>query len=486
MPQMNPNYLKDRLHRLVKLAIDTGEVATIAEAERLFASYRLAVVVGPDAAVNSTHQATLLTIVNAGRRTFLGGVHVQGPIDVPLMLPLPDCATLGEAVVKLGGHLVGAHDITSPLVVIGDGPARSDHPFALRATFDGWSGGVAPLCSATRLAERNDFAPAGVIAGALAVCEAFQYLRGSNAAAGKRDAGISLWRPELDWRHAESFGPAIDRLPSNIWLIGLGNLGQAYLWILGLLPYAVPSDVRLVLQDFDVLAESNDSTSLLTHPGLVGLPKTRAMAAWAEKRGFRTRIVERAFAPNFRVEANEPSVALCGVDNALARTALEEVGFTRVIEAGLGKGTSDFLAFRTHTFPGSRCASDLWSDADESDGVTIDLPAYKALAAAGLDRCGLTQLAGLTVGAPFVGAIAASLVIGDMLRLIAGAHVYDLIDAHLRSLGHRTVIQAAPTLPFNPGSTRAEVPHLVMEVAVQPRGRPTPAFGDSPALLSPR
>ena len=138
------------------------------------------------------------------------------------------------------------------------------------------------------------------------------------------------------------------------------------------------------------------------------------------KAGFRTRIVERAFAANFRIEANEASVALCGVDNALARTALEEVGFTRVIEAGLGRGTSDFLAFRTHTFPGSRRASDIWSDSDESDEATIDLPAYRALAAAGVDRCGLTRLAGVTVGAPFVGVIAASLVIGDLLRLTAG------------------------------------------------------------------
>ena len=47
MSQMDPNYLRDRLHRLVKLAIDTGEVATVVEAERLFATYRLVVVVGP-------------------------------------------------------------------------------------------------------------------------------------------------------------------------------------------------------------------------------------------------------------------------------------------------------------------------------------------------------------------------------------------------------------------------------------------------------
>jgi len=36
-----------------------------------------------------------------------------------------------------------------------------------------------------------------------------------------------------------------------LWLIGLGHLGQAYLRALGLLPFARPQDLSLILQDID-------------------------------------------------------------------------------------------------------------------------------------------------------------------------------------------------------------------------------------------
>lgn len=448
--------IADRLNRLVKLAIDTGEAETIEEAQRLFAGYRLAVTAGPAVAISPTHQAALLTIVNTGRRSLLGGIEVAGIADAPLLVPLAPYRTLEEAVTGLGGKVVNAVRPGAPLIVLGDGPAGGGHGFAVRTTFEGWAGGIVPLKSdGLRLGERREFVPSGVVAGALAVAEAFQHLRASQPAAGRRTAGLSLWRPELDWRDADATGPAISRLPSALWLIGLGNLGQAYLWTLSLLPYANAGDLRLVLQDFDVLAESNDSTSLLTQQGLIGQHKTRAMAGWAERRGFKTAIVERRFAADFRVGAHEPAVALCGVDNALARAALEDVGFGRIVEAGLGGGTSDFLGFRTHVFPGARKAQDVWRDGAADSAVRIDLPAYRSLAATGADKCGLTQLAGRTVGAPFVGAIAGAAVVAELLRMVNGAHGYDLLDGHLKELGHRTVVQAQELPPFNPGSAEA-------------------------------
>lgn len=446
----------DRLNRLVKLAIDTGEAETIEDAQRLFSGYRLAVSAGPAVANSPTHQAALLTIVNAGRRSLLGGIEIAGVTDVPLLVPLAPFRTLSEAVAGLGGKPVKAVRPDAPLIVVGDGPAEAEHGLAVRTTFEGWAAGIVPLkADALRLNERQEFVPSGVVAGALAVAEAFQHLRGSQPAAGRRNAGLSLWRPELDWRNPEAAGPDIIRLPSALWLIGLGNLGQAYLWTLGLLPYNDPGDVHLVLQDFDVLAESNDSTSLLTQQAVIGQYKTRAMAQWAERRNFKATIVERHFAADFRVGGHEPPVALCGVDNALARSALEDVGFARIIEAGLGGGPSDFLGFRTHLFPGARKARDIWHDSAAEKAVRIDLPAYQSLAATGADTCGLTQLAGRTVGAPFVGAIAGAAVIAELLRMVNGAHGYDLLDGHLKDLVHRTVVQAQELPPFNPGSAGA-------------------------------
>jgi len=456
METLNANYIANRLNRMVKLALDTGEAASIQEAETLFAGYKLTIKAGADTAVSATHQAALVTAVNAGQRSLLGGIEVEGIDGMPSLLPLVPYRTLSEAVTALGGRVVRKADRNAPLLVIGDANANDwSHDFAVRATFDAWAGGIVPIASSTRLPEEREFVPAGIMAGALAVAEVFQHLRGTQPAAGRRVVGLSLWRPDVDWRHKEGAGPVIERLPSSLWLIGLGNLGQAYLWTLSLLPYEKPEDVKLVLQDFDVLAESNTSTSLLTRGELVGTRKTRAMAAWAEARGFEAAIVERPFTADFRVSRNEPAVALCGVDNGLARSALEDVGFARVIEAGLGGGTRDFLGFRMHVFPGARQARELWTTAADDRTTLTDLPAYRALAAAGIDPCGLTQLAGRTVGAPFVGAIAASLVIAETLRLANGAHAYDLIDGHLRDLSYRTVAGAKEIPMINPGTTEA-------------------------------
>ena len=387
----------------------------------------------------------------------LGGVEVEGIAGMPLLLPLRPYRTLEEAVSGLGGKVVRAASRDVPLVVVGDGREDADRAFAVRTTFDGWAGGIVPVrAQGLRLAERQEFILSGVLSGAVAVAEAFQHLRGGNPAAGRRNVGLSLWRPEADWREPQTVGPVITRLPSALWLIGIGNVGQAYMWALGLLPYENPNEVQLVLQDYDMLAPSNDSTSLLTQPTVIGARKTRAIADWAEKRGFRTAIIERRFASDFRVGADDPAVALCGVDNALARSALEDAGFSRVIEAGLGYGIRDYLGFRTHVFPGSRRAHDIWRTEESGREVRTDLPAYQALEATGADQCGLTKLAGRTVGAPFVGAVAAAVVVGELLRMVNGGHAYELIDGHLRNLDHRTVVRAAEGQPFNPGSTEAE------------------------------
>lgn len=456
---MEEHNLRDALHRTIKLALDTGEASSVEEAVRQFADYRLMLEVGPSVASSPTLQAALLTAVNTGRRCFLGGVQVTGNVGATLRVPWRRCRTLADAIIDLQGKLTARVDPALPRIVFGDaGREASCSPFAVRATFEGWAGGVIPLEDSHRLPERQEFTSSGVLAGALAASEAFQFVRRSNAQAGRRAVGLSLWRPEsgISWLEEAAYGPPLDILPSRLWIIGLGRLGQAYLWTLGLLPYGRPEEVQLVLQDFDTLTPANDSTSLLTTQTILGEKKTRAMARWCEERGFQTSIQERRFRDNFQVDDDEPKVALCGIDNARGRAALEDVGFRRVIEAGLGRGTEEYLAFQVHTFPARRLARDRWGGITEGsvDEDTIHLPAYQSLAEAGLDQCGLTTLAGRSVGASFVGATTATIVIAELLRMVIGAHRYEVIDGTLRSLKYRQTVQyEGRSDPFNPGYT---------------------------------
>ena len=445
----------DSLHRLVKHAIDSGAAASVAEAEVLFGSYQLRVEIDPADISEPVHQAALLTTVALSGRVFLGGVTVTGALDAPLLLAIPLGRTIGDAVQALGGR-IGDVAGEPPTVVIGGGARKRRKGFCIRTAAAGWRGGIVPAHSELQPAGEGTMTLSGMLAAGLAVNEAFLFVNSGMPAAGRRTLGLSLWRPipEVDWLQPDESEPVLTYLPSRLWLIGLGHLGQAYLWGLGLLPYPKPAELALVLQDIDVITVSTESTSILTDSGMIGQKKTRAMAAWAERRGFTTSLHERKFAADFERHPEEPAVALCGLDNAAGRRALDQVGFDFVVEAGLGRGHRDFRTMRLHVLPGRRAAADIWKQTSEGEKVE-DRPAYTKLMEDGvLDRCGMTLLAGKAVGAPFVGSIAAALALSEVLRLLHGGAVYQLIDIDLLSLDQRLASRHSNGFAsLNPGFT---------------------------------
>ncbi len=445
----------DTLHRLVKEALDSGAASSLAEADAMFRGFRLGFAIADSEANDPAHQAALLTGVALARRVFLGGVSVSGALSAHLTIPFPMGATIGEAVVNLGGS-IGDHVSGNPVVTIGGAPLPRSEGFHVRTAYAGWRGGIvlghidlAPIASPVM-----PLAP--MLSAALAVNEAFFYVRSGNKVFGRRPVGLSLWRPsqDIDWLNAAADEPDLRYLPSRLWLIGLGHLGQAYLWGLGLLPYPNPTGLALVLQDVDTITLSTESTSILTDSAQVGQKKTRTTASWAEKRGFSVSIHERMFGADFTRQPDEPSVALCGLDNALGRRALDQVGFDFVVEAGLGRGYSNFRTIRLHTLPASRTGASIWTAESHNEDVR-KRPGYQKLLTDGdLDRCGITLLAGKGVGAPFVGAVAATLALSEVLRLLHSGPLYQVVELDLQGIEHRAAIPH----PFdfsllNPGYT---------------------------------
>jgi hypothetical protein len=440
------------MHRLVKHALDSGEAATIAEAEDRFAGYRLALRLDKALALNPHHQAALLTAVAIARRVFLGGVTVAVPSDVPLLAPLPLEGNLSDAIVALGASIASAHGGV-PLIDIGGSPCARQGAFHVRVLFAGWRGGIIPADSEEVAAPGPVMALTPMLAAALAINEAFLFVSARAPMAGRRSVGLSLWDlSSRDWLSKTGEEPDLRLLPSRLWLIGLGHLGQAYLWALGLLPYVEPSQVELILQDVDVITPSTESTSILSSAALIGQKKTRAMAAWAERRGFGTAIHERLFDNSLRRQPDEPAIALCGVDNSLGRRALDEVGFDFVVEAGLGRGHVDFRAIRLHTLPASRSATRIWQTDSAPHEAQIQSAYTDMLARGELDLCGVTLLAGKAVGAPFVGAVAATLAVCEILRLLHGGAVHELIDLDLKAPEYRVAVATCNDFrALNPG-----------------------------------
>ncbi|MBP2157488.1 MULTISPECIES: hypothetical protein [Asticcacaulis] len=450
--------LHTSLHRTAKYFMDSGRVRTTEEAMDLLKSFGLTIVCGPEIRASPAAQIALLTLVNLARRTFLAGVEIVGLEDVPVLTQLSLELDLVAAVSKLGGRAVQKARPAWPFAIIGSADMQPTELPAWRMTWQGWRAGVVPIRDAWAMTDDESMPLAPALAASICAAEVFSFHAGDRSLSGRRASGLSIWRPGSDWMAPDDTEATLSFLPSRLWLIGLGNLGQAYSWLLACLPYQ-NGGLELVLQDFDRLALSNDSTSVLTNVDVLGQMKTRWAAEWLEARGIRTYLEERRFTSSTKRQTDEPAVALCGVDNALARSVLEDAGFDLIIESGLGAGPQSFRNFAMHTFPGPRRATELWPTTISAEAPEVShMPAYTDLKDKGVDACGLAQLASRTVGVPFVGLIAGAFVISELLRRLNGGTAYDVIAGSITCLDDLDVCAGASQIydfgfsPVSPAS----------------------------------
>lgn len=441
----------DDLHRTVKLELDEGRADTVEEAELLASTYVLQIFVTADVAGSPTRQAALLTAINAGARAFRGGVRITGHLDWAVTGGWGAGTHAAETVSWLGGTIVDVLDDRYPTIVVGrygeDLPGR----VVIRPTWDGWAAGVV-TSEAARRPEVIEHPVSGVAAGGLAVSEAFGHIRGS-VAMGRRDIGVSLWDPGLSWTEPKAVGPDLRYLPTRLWLLGLGHLGQAYLWTLGFLPYQDRSGVELWLQDFDRVVEANRSTGLLVDASTpAGMLKTRLGAAAMEGLGFHTKLIERPFDETVVPGASEPTWALGGLDGVEPRRHLGAFNFA--VDMGLGAARDDYLGIRMHTFPAAGDASDVFLQ-PIADVPQPDAPVAAWAAKAADDPCGVVQVQNVAVGAAFVGAVAASFAIAEILRVLAGGPATAVMSCSLSAVEYIDTVLAESPPPLNPGYQHA-------------------------------
>ncbi|MDK4732016.1 ThiF family adenylyltransferase [Rhizobium sp. CNPSo 3490] len=439
----------DELHRTAKYFMDSGKAASHAEAMAILGSFSLSIRVSESLALSGLEQTALFTLVNLASRTFLGGVEVVDAPDCVATSPLYAGRNVREVVLELGGthSIAGGERSSCPVVLIGDAVRSPNTAPQWRLTWSGWRGGVV-MEGQKRLDERRAISLAPVLASAVCAAEAFAFFSKTHALAGRRSAGLSLWNPDADWCF-EGDEPELAYLPASLWLIGLGNLGQAYAWAIASLDFDGAHKARLMLQDIDKIGVSNYSTSLLSFPNDVGARKTRVMARWLEERGFETMLEERLFGDWSRRTISEPGVALCGVDNAEARSALDKAGFGLVVEAGLGAGLDSFQSIAVHTFPASRSSGLIWGrQIGQSNPSFRDAPAYAALTKDGMDDCGLVHLATRTIAVPFVGLIAGCLAVSEVLRRLHSGRAVEVLSVSTLALADVETVWSTDAEPY--------------------------------------
>lgn len=395
--------LTRQLSRVAKLLVDAEGIG-FPEAEARLRAMTLEIRLGQGAASPAGH-AAVLTAFAVSRRTFLGGVHVVGDLTQPLQSSLFNSGCVGSALADIGTN--GFDGNAAVTIGIGRGNERSD----VAAWWDGWRAGVRSPQGST--IGRSDNPLAGIAAGAHAVGAAFQRLRGRT----EQPLDIDLWPGmAVPPPFANVF------LPSALWLFGLGNLGQAFLWNLASLPYVAGADRRLFLQDFDTVSEENWGTSILVPDDHFGELKTKLAESWAEARGFKVRRIDRALSADLRVAEGEPRLALSGLDKVAPRRLLDHAGFEAILDVGLGRTANDFDRYRVNVFDEHRRIGTHFAGVGERipNADAPDVPAYAQIQSE-IGRCGAAAIGNASIAVPFVSAIAAAVAISRAIAICSGA-----------------------------------------------------------------
>ncbi|WP_080413641.1 ThiF family adenylyltransferase [Burkholderia ubonensis] len=389
--------LIETLNRTMKLAMDDGRAGSYEDAKALFESFKLRIHVQPGFAAVPAAQAAVLTMLNAAPKTFLGGVELMGAVQEQCTMAWFAGQTLGKVAQSFGAIVAeGLDEWEGSTIYVGDYEVLPARKFSLGLILE--AGGFTLSPDGASLGTALAAAHVGVAAAGAALSEAFLHAYRNTPLAGQRD---------VRWRFPDGTS---HKTLGNLWLAGLGHLGQAFLWTATLAgDQYLPKAVKL--SDFDSVSNSSLSTCLLVNHQDVGHKKVDVIAERLEALGVQVERNYERLDPGARVVHVSHELFVVAVDNIALRRSLDRFNGTRILEAGIGNGVDAFTRIQVHAFPGPRKARDIWADDDAESSRAIDIskPAYQSLLAQNGDRCGTTLLAGRSVATPFVGAFAGAI-----------------------------------------------------------------------------
>ena len=204
-------------------------------------------------------------------------------------------------------------------------------------------------------------------------------------------------------------------------MLGLGHLGNAYLWALGDAALREAKvKARFFLNDFDSVEDENIETGLLFSPrGPEIVPSRGPVPHGWNGRGFRDPFARTPIRRSiFAVSAVNQGSRYADSILTLHVASWTRQKFARVIESGLGGTSNNFDTIeppRTTESPALRSMISgrisLRGRREEARGPPRDRFAQEneAYARSGLDACGRFEFAGKSIAVPFVGAVAGCL-----------------------------------------------------------------------------
>jgi len=431
--------------RITKALTDAARASSFSEAEARLDAIHLAVVVGADQVATAAGQAAALTAVVTAHKCF-GRVTLVSAGDSPLFAKLPVGTTLQGAARRLGARIrTNLGTKTTHAIIIGT--AATGKGWSVHCWWDRWLSGTR-----TRAERPGDsrMALSGALSAALAVRQVFAcVLAGRTLRA--REATVSLWAP---WETADrnDIGPEQFDVPDQFWFLGLGHLGQGFIWNLCLLG---SKGGRAIIQDDQDIGVENEATSLLVVHGDIGEKKTRVAARWLKACGWTPNMIERRHQGDIRLFPDDPPILLSGLDRVKPRLIMAKHGFDYMIDAGLGHGPHDFEGIQLRVIAKGDFASDLWDETSpESNQLSERSPnaAYIDLEK-DIGQCGVVSFAEASTSVPFVGAAAGALVIAQAIRLASLRPTARFMQMQMSAPEMISVADFVPQPNVNLGST---------------------------------
>jgi hypothetical protein len=223
---------------------------------------------------------------------------------------------------------------------------------------------------------------------------------------------LTLPFPEEDVSHVED----------GLTIIGLGQLGQAYLALLFFLLSRSANTPRLVLLDKDTFEAPNRATQiLLDDRGLWdGAPKAQFLEGKLRRLGLEATGEITTLKWAWRRPAYHPRLALLGLDEFDTRRMAIGAGYNWLVEAGLG---TSFLQPRVtwHSLPPDRRLGRIFERNDRShiEDRRPDTEFKKRLYDTP-GKCGWVTYNNVAASAPSMGLVAAAFVWCETLRYYRG------------------------------------------------------------------
>jgi molybdopterin/thiamine biosynthesis adenylyltransferase len=371
---------------------------------------------------------------------FLGGVNCLLPSAIPNLLKLKS-VNFTDLATKYGGSITDKYPDKSEIKILFGVECYDEN--CIEATSSGWRGGVNFFEEKRVIFEnaKNPVSLGPVAAASLACYFAFCKIFRVNEMNFGINTGISLWNlnSASEWYLDKNDGPQQPHVPRNVWALGLGHLGQAYLWTLGLMPIDEPSKVLFLLQDDDIVGEENIGSQVLCSSSDIGFPKTRACLHFLESLNFKTQIIEKRFLPGNSEEnwIKSFTFLLNGVDNIETRKCIDKRNLKLFLDGATNGSSALFDSFTMKNV--TRIEKDqsvIWPE------EMSDRPLHKNL----YDRyekenkCGIITNIGVSV--PFIGLFGSVFIISELLRALNQGNVYSIVSFLMRDLYSITAIES--------------------------------------------